>query len=227
MSKVYNSPPNWPTPPAGWRPPPGWHPQPEWGPAPDGWNFYVDAPWEQDDPHPKRSRRGRFALVAVLLVAGVIGTVLVTGGKFGALEVGADRVRLEFDNSASGENPSETAVAQAQPELEQRIASIEEQVQQAPAPVQPSDADVAGVWQGDNGFTYVFEQYGANLVWREESAVYGVTAVGEGIVEGNDVYIEFLAYDGTVGYLELTYDSGTLTGSFTNALVAGAPITLS
>lgn len=44
MTKVYNSPPNWPEPPEGWMPEPGWQPDPAWGPAPNGWQFWVELP---------------------------------------------------------------------------------------------------------------------------------------------------------------------------------------
>jgi hypothetical protein len=44
VTKVYNSPPNWPRPPEGWMPEPGWQPDPSWGPAPTGWQFWIDLP---------------------------------------------------------------------------------------------------------------------------------------------------------------------------------------
>jgi hypothetical protein len=51
MTKIYNSPPNWPTPPPGWMPEPGWDPDPAWGPAPPGWQFWVEPPESSGSPY--------------------------------------------------------------------------------------------------------------------------------------------------------------------------------
>jgi hypothetical protein len=226
MTKVYNPPPNWPQPPAGWQPPSGWRPDPGWGPAPEGWQFYVDAPWAPPEEPEKPKRGRRFALFAGLFVAAVIGTVLLMGGRFGALEIGPESVRLEFDHSAAGEGASEEAVEGAQSDLEERMAEFEEEAQNQSTPTGPSDVTVSGVWQGDNGFTYVFQQYGAAFTWREEAPAYGITAVGNGFVDGTYVYIQFQAYDGSTGYAELTFDGQALRGTFTNAAFAGVPIAM-
>lgn len=50
MTKVYNSPPNWPAPPPGWTPGEGWAPDPSWGPAPQGWQFWTDVSPEPAAP---------------------------------------------------------------------------------------------------------------------------------------------------------------------------------
>lgn len=229
MTRIYNSPPNWPRPPAGWRPPPGWAPDPAWGPPPEGWQFYTDAPWEESDERneqPKKRRWGWISLVA-LVVTVITVTALAMGGRFGAFEVSADGLRVEFDNSVvAAEGATEADVEEAQPELEQRIATLEDQVRQQPAAGEPASIDITGTWQSRDGFTYTFEQYGAYLVWQEEAAAFGVTAVGDGIIQGDFIYLEFQAFDGTVGSVELVYGPDGLTGTYSNAAVTQAPISM-
>ncbi|MHC8606927.1 hypothetical protein ACW4FP_04640 [Paenarthrobacter ureafaciens] len=69
--RIYNSPPNWPTPPPGWQPPAGWQPNPAWGPAPTGHQFWLDVP---DAPH-NPQEQGK-ALTTTAFVLAAIGLVL-------------------------------------------------------------------------------------------------------------------------------------------------------
>jgi hypothetical protein len=208
----------------GWQPPPGWSPDPAWGPAPEGWQFYVDAPWAAPEPEPAKPKRGRrFVLVVGGLVVVIVGVTFLMGGRFGAFEIGLDTFRVEFEHGAAGEGDGD-AVEGAQAELEERMGELEEQTENTPAG--PTDVSIAGVWQGENGFTYVFQQYGRDLVWHEEAPPYGITAVGNGYVQGAYVYVEFQAYNGNTGFGEFTLDGQTLSGTFTNAAVAGIPVTM-
>ena len=232
MTKVYNSPPNWPSPPLGWTPPPGWQPDPAWGPPPPNWTFYLDRPtgstrppWsppeEPEEKTPPR-RSGRFLAVVVAIFLGLVAVVLATGGKIVGLSLGADGVDVEFEQSAvAGEPVTESAVADAQPELEARIADLEQQLGQA-APPETSLPDLSGTWQGDNGLSYGFEQVGTELLWFEEAPGFGVTAVGFGRFDGTSVAVEYEAFDGSLGSLFLTFDGATLSGDFGN----GVPITM-
>jgi hypothetical protein len=227
MIKVYHSPPNWPQPPQGWRPPPDWTPDPNWGPAPDGWNFWQEAPWADSEVEKPKKRRWLWPTAGAATLVAIASIVLLTGGKFGAVEVSTEGVRVEFENGViDGKQASEQDVAAAQPQLEQQVADLEEQATQQPESGQTASLDISGVWQGDDGFTYTFEQYGAYLVWQEASPEYAVTAVGEGYAEGNFVYLEFAAFDGTTGYAELLFESGTLSGTATNAVATEVPISM-
>jgi len=229
MGKVFNPPPNWPRPPEGWRPPRDWTPDPSWGPAPDGWQFYVDEasrpqpPWAAPKVEPDRPR-GRFfrslLFWGVLVVVGVTVAALATGGRFGAVEISGDGgFRIEFDNSAGGaEGLSPDQVGQAQPELDDRVSALEERAQSSEASNTQAGIDVSGTWQGSNGFTYRFEQYGSSVVFQEEAPGYGITAVGDGVVDGSTVYVGYQAWDGSTGSGQFSAGGGTLQGTVTNAL---------
>ena len=70
MVRVFNPPPNWPTPQPGWRPPPGWQPDTAWGPPPPGWDL-----WAHANRHPIRDS----AITGVLTFAGFMGVLQVAG----------------------------------------------------------------------------------------------------------------------------------------------------
>lgn len=70
MVRVFNPPPNWPTPPVGWVPPPGWQPEAAWGQPPQGWELWVRA-----NAHPFRPSFlvGAVVYTLLLAVAGMLG----------------------------------------------------------------------------------------------------------------------------------------------------------
>ena len=237
MTKVFNPPPNWPPPPAGWTPPSGWRPDPAWGPEPKDWKFWIDAPWEQTVEQPARANekpakpkkhwaRG-WALFLGLIVVGVIVYAVGTGGRFGVLELSPEGgVRIEFDNSVGGGSATPDEAEQAQPEIEEQVSELEEGASGQPAAAESAGFDVSGAWTGDNGFTYVFHQTGAYVIWQEQSDAYGVTGYGEGEIVGTNLYLLFQGLDGTTGSAELTHTSGRLTGTFSNSIGVTAEISM-
>lgn len=219
MGQAFNPPPNWPRSPEGWTPPHG--PDPGWGwqPPVDGTGGPVPHPGAPQAGSPKRRFFRSLRFWTLLTSAAVVVVALAMGGKFGALELSPDNgLRVEFDNSASGaEGVSREEVDQAQSDLTQRVTALEERAQSAPASTEEAGVDISGTWQGSNGFTYVIEQYGTELVVQEEAAGYGITAVGYGYVDGSgSVYVEYLAYDGSAGYGEFSSDGDFLSGTLFN-----------
>lgn len=223
----FNPPPNWPTPPPGWRPGPGGKPDPAWDPPPPGWNIWVDESPDAEGAHPsgaagKAGERRRREPVAGaperkshplrLIVFLFVGLVLLAVWQGGKLTV----VNLGGENGVSAEfAPKADAVKQQQPELEDRLNRIESELQNRRS-AEPSAIDVSGTWLADNGYNYVFQQYGDAVAFSEES-IYGVTATGQGRIDGNRLKITFQAWNLSVGTSELVLNpDGSLTGTVTN-----------
>ncbi|MDP9696669.1 UNVERIFIED_ORG: hypothetical protein J2X79_004252 [Arthrobacter globiformis] len=223
----YNSPPNWPPPPAGWRPPPGWKPDPVWGPPPSGWKFWVEEDLHAINGEPRaddgksnarpskklgRSKPGtsfRPLRIMVLLFLCLVLLAVWQGGRITAVKVGGENgVSAEFEAKAD-------AVQQQQPRLEDRLSRIESELRNRTPSAAPA-IGVDGNWQANNGFTYIFQQYGDAIAFSEVSE-FGVTAAGQGHITGKQVDVTFQAWNQSIGRSELILNSdGTLSGSVTN-----------
>ncbi len=130
------------------------------------------------------------------------------------------------------------AMHSRQVELEQRLRDMEEALKRAERGGAPRTSTAAkparrvsltGTWQSPEGLSYVIHQEGEDLTIQEVSPLYGVTAVGEGTIEGQKVEISYATAVGTMGKADLTLASSgkELTGTFKD-LTTGAslPLTL-
>jgi hypothetical protein len=163
-------------------------------------------------PKPRRRVIGWAAIAAFAL--GVSGVVIAVRRGQDVCAVSATGIEFcERDNDALQE------IEQGQPAIEEQASELQSQAeQQATGATAPGTADLSGSWHGDNGFTYVIEQYGDEAVISELGFGGMITSVGGGIVDGSLYTFDFEAVDGSSGTGSLALGGDTLTGSFTNAV---------
>jgi hypothetical protein len=117
-------------------------------------------------------------------------------------------------------------VEQAQPAIEEQASELQSQAQAQAVGELVTAIDISGTWTGDDGFTYVIEQFGdqATITETLDGMTYGV---GSGTVTRQLFTFAFNAINGSFGTGSLELDGDTLTGSFDN-LVTGlsSPATL-
>lgn len=145
----------------------------------------------------------------VLLFVGLVILAVWQGGQLTTVKVGGENgVSADFA-------PKAEAVEQQQPQLEERLSNIESELQNR-APSGSSAIAVGGTWLADNGYNYVFQQYGDAVAFSEVGG-YGVTATGQGRIDGNRLDITFQAWDQSNGTSELVLQpDGSLSGTVTN-----------
>jgi hypothetical protein len=78
---------------------------------------------------------------------------------------------------------------------------------------------LTGTWMGANSLTYVITQSGSSVTVSEVSPLYGITAVGQGIIDGGHLSASYRTALDTVGTadLDLSEDGRQLTGKFTDS----------
>lgn len=119
------------------------------------------------------------------------------------------------------EDLSETELSQRQTELEERFNELERQSEadessQSLPDTELTDIDLSGDWYSQAGLWYQIVQNGSFLTIQEVSPAYGITAVGEGQIQGQSVLIDYqtAAYTQGVADLTLSPDGQSLSGSF-------------
>jgi hypothetical protein len=177
------------------------------------------------------ARLAVYPLLLLLIGVALIAYTLSKGGVPDVIELGKGGLKVDFGSSASGQQVLPDEVRSAQSELQRQIDDLEAQAQDESVPATPSDAVVAGTWQGDNGFTYVLQQFGTSVVLQERSEAYGITATGSGWVSGSTVTVEYQAANWTRGTAQLQVTSTgslptTLSGEFLNDTYGSMPVTL-
>jgi hypothetical protein len=172
---------------------------------------------------PRRKRRviGWAAIGAFAL--GVSGVVIAVQRGQDVCEVGATGIKFcENDDDARRE------VAQAQPAIEEQASQLESEAQaQGTGAVAADVADITGTWLGDNGLTYVIQQFGNQATFSEIGFGGMTTATGSGFVEDSAYTFDFASFDSSGGTGRLRIDGDTMTGSFTNLFTGiTTPLTL-
>jgi hypothetical protein len=172
------------------------------------------APRSAPAPRPAPKRRRRTVAWSALGAFGlaVTGVVIAVNRGQDVCEVSAAGIKFcENDEDARQE------IEQAQPALEQQASVLEVEAQEeATAQTTPSLVDLNGTWTGDNGFTYVIEQFGNQAVISEIAPGGLTTAVGMGSMQDSTLTFDFEAVDGSAGTGTLQLDGGTLRGVFAN-----------
>jgi hypothetical protein len=212
----------------------GWYPDP-FGPPNqlrwwDGtnWSSNMRTPPEvvltskpAEPPQRKRRVIGWAAIGAFAL--GVSGIVIAVERGQVVCEVSATGIKFcENDDNARRE------VAQAQPAIEEQASQLESEAQaQGTGAVAADVADITGTWLGDNGLTYVIQQFGNQATFSEIGFGGMTTATGSGFVEDSAYTFDFASFDSSGGTGRLRLDGDTMTGSFTNLFTGiTTPLTL-
>ena len=101
----------------------------------------------------------------------------------------------------------------------------------SPSDAGPSmQANLTGRWMSVDGVAYNMVQRGDQIVFQEIHPMYGITAVGEGEVDANELSISYRLSDGSTGSgdLEISPDGRRIIGSVTNFMTGiTTPIILS
>jgi hypothetical protein len=90
----------------------------------------------------------------------------------------------------------------------------------ASAQVAAPPLNLTGRWTSPNGLSYVITHDGSDVEIQEWSPIYGLTAVGEGTINGDSIAFEYETTVGTGGRGSLRVGSGgrQLNGSITDTL---------
>lgn len=78
--------------------------------------------------------------------------------------------------------------------------------------------NINGSWQGVGGQSYIIHQSGSAVTIQEINPILGITAVGQGVIIGQDIDISYTTAIGTVGRarLRISENGQRLTGEFTD-----------
>jgi hypothetical protein len=206
----------------------GWYPDPLGPPGQlrwwDGqaWSSSVrspDAPTQRTaTPKPERPPRRKRRVIGWAAIGafalGASGVVIAVKRGQDVCEVSATGIKF-----CASDDESRQEIEQGQPAIEEQASELQSQAQeQATGETAPGTADLSGTWQGDNGFTYVIEQFGDEAVISEIGFGGMITSVGGGVVDESLFTFDFQAIDGSFGTGSLQLDGDTLTGSFDNAV---------
>jgi len=172
------------------------------------------------------------ATMCVLAFIGLLADEFETGPGFGPAStpgVGANLQSLGY--APEPEDLSEDETRQRQDMLEERLRQLEEQSAELPqqAPQTAAASDLTGIWQGSDGFTYVFQQNGATVVFQQRNPLFQImTATGGGTLQGESLSVEYIIADGTTGQGQMTIAPGgrQISGTFYNSLGQSGQLTL-
>ena len=110
-----------------------------------------------------------------------------------------------------------------QKELERKLAELQEKIRTSPPENPPMEGpqiwySIAGNWHGVEGSSYVVYQSGNTVTMEEVNPLFGITAVGQGTISGQDVDVSYVTGLGTVGRarLQVSGDGRQLTGEYTD-----------
>jgi hypothetical protein len=109
--------------------------------------------------------------------------------------------------------------------LMKKIAELEKkmEVQKKSTPpvntvVPAPEINISGQWESDDGIQYIFVQSGNRVTFQEVNMIAGITAAGEGTINGRNVQLNYVTLVGTNGGAQLTLgeDHDEMNGSFTD-----------
>ena len=104
---------------------------------------------------------------------------------------------------------------------------VETPKQPEPAQFEPvaSSFNIQGTWQSADGIAYLVTHVGDLVTMQEINPLFGLTAVMEGTIQGNEINVSYETVFGTVGtgILEVSSDGRRITGTFFD-LTTGATI---
>lgn len=120
-------------------------------------------------------------------------------------------------------NPAEKEDQQAA--LMKKIAELEKKMEAQKKSTPPvntvvpaPEINISGQWESDEGIQYVFVQSGNRVTFQEVNMIAGITAAGEGTINGRHVQLNYVTLVGTNGSAQLTLgeDHDEMNGSFTD-----------
>jgi len=112
-------------------------------------------------------------------------------------------------------------------ELESKIADQKTLSQSVSTTTTGHGFDLNGLWDSDQGIQYLIEQDGNRIVLQEINPLLGITAEGEGRLNGRRIQLSYVTALGTSGNARLTVedDADTLSGVFSD-LTTGVTLSI-
>lgn len=127
------------------------------------------------------------------------------------------------------ENLDKEELTRRQAELEEKLHKMEkalggkEKEEQPPQVQQTQESktqnfNISGTWQGSSDLSYIVYQSGNALTIREINPIFGVTAIGQGVITQRDIDISYTTAIGTMGraFLKVSDNGQQMTGTFTD-----------
>lgn len=188
-----------------------------------------------DDKPDKSTTRWKIitGIAIAALIAGIIFYSFKSGLMVSKVSV-PGMVELEFaerqglGSVTKSEETDNLALRENQARLESKLAELVDRLPryQAPAGVlaplnkPPPSGSVAaipaiyGQWFSPQGLTYIIQQRGNYITIQEMNPLLGITAVGEGTIQGQQINISYTTAAGTFGQaaLSLSNDGRTMWG---------------
>ena len=117
------------------------------------------------------------------------------------------------------DNLSQAELEKRQEQLEKRFKELEQKqgnFNQGNISPQTQSINITGTWYSPNGLSYRIEQRGNLVALQEVNPFYGVTAVGQGQIQGQSVLINYqtAAYTQGVANLTISPEGRSLNGFF-------------
>jgi hypothetical protein len=172
-------------------------------------------------------------VVACVLAAVVVVYALATGSSVTRVGIpGGGAVEFEKNSPlvpASNVNEvSAKELSENQKKLEERLNNLQNNLQnntsqQDTSPItaaRNSIANVSGLWGSPYGVSYYINQSGNRFIIQEISPIYGITAVGQGTINGSRMdlaYTTALATGGSAS-LQIAPDGRQISGSTRDAM---------
>lgn len=193
------------------------------------------------DRPPEKSWKPANTFFALLLL-GLVGYNFYSGLTVKKLGL-PGLFEIEFGNTTGGlasekkvEEIGDGELKSRQAKLEQQVESLQTQVaaktpeqRGAPpvisqagtvaAPAPRASLNLSGSWQSDeDGLSYAIQQNGSTLIVQETHAAFGIIAVAEGHLVGQDIELTFTTVLGAAGRarLRVSDDGDRITGQATD-----------
>ena len=148
-----------------------------------------------------------FIWVVLILIVGLVAYLL---GKqpVKKLDVGTEGLSLEFE---AYQRIPDAELEQRQDKLDSKLKELEEAFSTTPEShlntTQPV-YNLSGTWRSPVGISYNISQYGNAITIQELHPTYGVTAVGQGVINQQTVNIDYVTalYTQGKGVLKISDD---------------------
>ena len=108
---------------------------------------------------------------------------------------------------------------QRQKRLEEELHRMREELRNNSQTVRSEPKlNVSGTWRGTQGISYIIHQSGNAITIQEINPIYGVAAVGQGVITQRDIEISYTTAAFTRGQarLRLSDDGRQIVGTFTD-----------
>jgi hypothetical protein len=156
-----------------------------------------------------------------LLVVPLAGYTAYSGFVVGEMELPGG-FRIVFREKPRGttddkiDDLSKAELEKRQAELDARFRKLEQQANQSSIPSKSQDINLSGTWYSQGGLSYQIVQSGNFVTIQEINPLYGVTAVGQGQIQGQTVLINYQTASYTQGIANLTIspEGRSLNGTF-------------